>query len=117
MNLFLQQRACETKDHCQPLLLVAGASRRFQLTKLIPITNVESLCSWTHLHFLHPGATTVLPLLLLTAHQKTDLESALKNSMESSYGTPLPVTVCSKRGDTFLPTLFLDLLLQMVIKI
>lgn len=92
MNLFLQQRASETKDHCL-LLLVASASRRFQLTKAASIGIVESCCSWTHLHFLHPGATTVLPLFLLTAHEKTDLKSALRNSMKLSYGTPFPVTV------------------------
>lgn len=78
---------------------------------------MEYCCSWTHLHFLYPGATTVLPSLLLTAHQKTGLKSALKNSMKSSYGTPFPVTMCSKRGDTFLPMLFSVLLLEMVIKI
>lgn len=117
MNLFLQQRACETKDHCL-LLLVASTSRRFPLTKTASIANVGSCCSWTHLHFL-PWCNHSPSLFSPDCTPENRPEVCPDEQHEVLIWDPIPCHCELKRaeGGTFLPMLFLVLLLQMVIKI
>lgn len=81
-------------------LLVSGTSRRSQPTESASVANVESCCSWTQLHYLHPGASTVLPLFVLTAHQKWTWSVPWGTAWGPHVG-PHSLPPCLKKGSRF----------------